>query len=167
MLSLSVPENTRDPVHRAVDLDEVVRALRDGEHVEGLAAGAQPEFEPARPLDIDVDRTAVQLDLVPAGAAPGYPKPVGLTAHPDIDLVLRLVPDLGTPALGGGEQPALLTSCVRLVGLEGGGQQGEPPAAMCSCSLTMSTPVVASVTGCSTCSRVLTSRNDSSRWLGS
>ena len=41
-----------------------------------------------------------------------------------------------------------------------------PPAAMCSCSLTMSTPVVASVTGCSTCNRVLTSRNDSSRSLG-
>ena len=41
-----------------------------------------------------------------------------------------------------------------------------PPAAMCNCSLTMLTPVVASVTGCSTCNRVLTSRNDSSRSLG-
>ena len=33
-----------------------------------------------------------------------------------------------------------------------------PPSATCSCSLTRSRPVVASVTGCSTCSRVLTSR---------
>ena len=118
-----------DPVHRAVDLDEVIRALRDREHVEGLAADAQPELEPARPLDIDLDRTAVQFDLVPAGPAPGHPQPVGLAARADIDLVPRLVPDLGTPALGGGEQAVLLASRVRLVGLEGGGQQGDvdPP----------------------------------------
>ena len=42
-----------------------------------------------------------------------------------------------------------------------------PPEAMCNCSLTMSTPVVASVTGCSTGSWELTPRNDSSRSLGS
>ena len=33
-----------------------------------------------------------------------------------------------------------------------------PPAATCSCALTRSIPVVSSVTGCSTCSRVFTSR---------
>ncbi|RMO98369.1 hypothetical protein ALQ30_200508 [Pseudomonas syringae pv. persicae] len=34
------------------------------------------------------------------------------------------------------------------------------PSAIRSCSITKSTPVVSSVTGCSTCKRVLTSRND-------
>ena len=37
-----------------------------------------------------------------------------------------------------------------------------PPAAMCSWALTRSRPVVSSVIGCSTCSRVLTSRNANS-----
>ncbi len=52
---------------------------------------------------------------------------------------------------------------------ESGGARSasRPPDATCSCSLTMSTPVVASVTGCSTCSRVFTSRKVSSRSLGS
>src|SRR5208282_2013744 len=55
-----------DPVYRAVDLDEVVRALRDREYVEGPAADAQPELEPSRPLDIHLDRTAVKIHLVAA-----------------------------------------------------------------------------------------------------
>ena len=42
-----------------------------------------------------------------------------------------------------------------------------PPMATCSWSLTMSTPVTASVTGCSTCSRVLTSMNDRTSRAGS
>ena len=39
-------------------------------------------------------------------------------------------------------------------------QRSFSPAAIRNCSRTRSTPVVSSVTGCSTCSRVLTSRND-------
>ena len=58
-------------------------------------------------------------------------------------------------------------ACPRAGGSPGPISASVPPAAMCSCSLTMSVPVQASVTGCSTCSRVLTSRNDSSFWPGS
>ena len=111
-------------MHRAVHLDQVVRALRDREHVEGLAADGQPELEPAGPVDVDFDRTAVEFHLVPDRAAPGHPELVRLAAHPDVDLVPGLVPDLGAPALGRGEQPVPLAPLVRLVGLEGGGQQG-------------------------------------------
>ena len=62
-----------DPVHRAVDLDQVVRALRDREHVEGLAADAQPQLEPARPLDVDVHRTAVEFHAGTGPAGTGTP----------------------------------------------------------------------------------------------
>ena len=62
--------------------------------------------------------------MVPHRAAPGDRELVGLTAHPDVDLVPGLVPDLGAPALGRGEQPVLLAPLVCLVGLEGSGQQG-------------------------------------------
>ena len=108
----------------AVHLDEVVRALGDREHVEGLAAGGQPDLEPAGAVDVDFDRTAVEYHLVSGRAAPGHPEFVGLAAHPDVDLVPGLVTDLGASALGRGEQPVLLAPLVRLVGLEGGGQQG-------------------------------------------
>ena len=47
-----------DPVHRPVDLDQVVRSLGDREHVEVLAADAEAELEPARPLDVDLHRLA-------------------------------------------------------------------------------------------------------------
>ena len=116
-------------MHRAVDLDEVVRALRDRQHVERLAADGQPELEPARSLDIHLHRTTVKIHVIPVWSATGHPQPVGLAACADVDLVERLVPDLRTPALGGSEQAVLLPSGVRLVGLERGGQQGDvdPP----------------------------------------
>src|SRR5262249_51527230 len=69
-----------NPVHRAVDLDEVVRALGDGEHMEGLVADAQRELKPSRALNIGLDRMAVQFHVVAVEAGPGHPQPVGLTA---------------------------------------------------------------------------------------
>ena len=122
-----------DPVHRSVDLDEIVRALRDREHVEVLVADAEGELEPARPLDVDLHRAALfisgHLHPVPGRPGPGHPKLVGLGADADVGLMPRLVPHLRAPALGGGEQPVLLASGMRLVGLEGGGQQRDvdPP----------------------------------------
>ena len=44
----------------------------------------------------------------------------------------------------------------------GGSASSRPPSATCSCSSTRSRPVVASVTGCSTCSRVFISRKKKS-----
>ena len=116
-------------MHRAVDLDEVVRALRDRQHVERLAADGQPELEPARSLDIHLHRTTVKIHVIPVWSATRHPQPVGLAARADVDLVERLVPDFRTPARGGSEQAVLLASGVRLVGLERGGQQGDvdPP----------------------------------------
>ena len=118
-----------EPVHRSVDLDQVVRALRDREHVEVLAADAEVELEPARPLDVDLHRAAVQLHPVPGRPGPGHPELVGLGADADVGLMPRLVPYLRAPVLGGGKQPVLLAPGVRLVGLEGGGQQRDvdPP----------------------------------------
>ncbi len=86
-------------MHRSVDLDQVVRTLRDREHVEALAADAEGELEPARPLDIGFHRTAVQLNPVPGRPRPGYPEPVGLGADADVGLIPRLVPHFRTPAL--------------------------------------------------------------------
>ena len=116
-------------MHRAVDLDEVVRTLRDREHVEALVADAQPQLEPARSLDVDVDRLAVEVHVIPIRPGPGHPQPVGLTAGPDVDLERRLVPDLGTAALGGGEQVVLLPSSVRLVRLDAVATRRRRPAA--------------------------------------
>ena len=124
-------------MYRSVDLDQVVRALRDREHVEVLAADAEGELEPARPLDVDLHRAALsisgsisgQLHPVPSRPGPGHPELVGLGADADVGLMPRLMPYLRAPVLGGGEQPVLLASGVRLVGLEGGGQQRDvdPP----------------------------------------
>ena len=73
--------------------------------------------------------SAVEHHAVVRGARPGDLEPVGLADDADVDLVPHLVADLGTPALGGEEQPALLAELVGLVGLHRGGQQRDVDAA--------------------------------------
>ena len=65
---------------------------------------------------------------------------------------------------GAGAKPCWGSSAFRRASMAwpndgGGSPSSSSPAAMRSCSLTRSTPVVISVTGCSTWSRVFTSRN--------
>ena len=72
----------------------------------------------------------------------------------DVEAVHR--PGLRLPVLGGilGVEPGL----DRVSPRGGGSGSRRPPSATCSCSSTRSRPVVASVTGCSTCRRVFISR---------
>jgi hypothetical protein len=64
---------TGDPVYRAIDLDQVVRPLRDREYVEVLAASGEGQLEPARSLDVGFYRVAVQAHPVPGRPGPGHP----------------------------------------------------------------------------------------------
>src|SRR4029450_13195282 len=89
-----------DAVHGAVDLDEVVAALRCRQHGERRVADDELALEAPGAFGLDVDGLAVQLHVVAPAAGLGDLQPVGLAAHPHVDLVPRLVPDLGTAALG-------------------------------------------------------------------
>ncbi len=60
------------------------------------------------------------------------------------------------PFSGSSAHSRASTACPRTAG---GTPVSRPPRATCSCSFTRSSPVVTSVTGCSTCNRVLTSMN--------
>jgi hypothetical protein len=53
----------------------------------------------------------------------GRPQPVGLAARAHVDLVPRLVPDLGAAPSGRGEQLLALPGHVRVLRLDGDGQQ--------------------------------------------
>src|SRR5215217_947135 len=73
---------------------------------------------------------------------------------------------------GAGEKPRAGSSALRRTSIAwprggGGSPSSRPPAATWSCSRTRSAPVTASVTGCSTCRRVLTSMNEKRRLSGS
>ena len=72
---------------------------------------------------------------------------------------------------GAGAKPRSGSSALRRASIAcpraaGGSPSSRPPAATWICSLTRSRPVVASVTGCSTWRRVLTSRKASARSCG-
>ena len=112
-------------MHGAVDLDEVVAALRRRQHRERRVADGELALEAPGALGLDVDGLAVQLHVVAPAAGLGDPQPVGLAAHPHVDLVPRLVPDLGTAALGGGEEALALAGHVRVLRLDGGREQGD------------------------------------------
>ena len=121
-----------DAVDGAVDLDEVVRALGDREDAEGPAADGEAALEAPGALDDHVDAlgaVAVEHHAVVRRARAGDPQPVGLADDAHVDLVPHLVADLGTPALGGEEQPALLAELVGAVRLDRGGQQRDVDAA--------------------------------------
>ena len=73
---------------------------------------------------------------------------------------------------GDGEKPRPGSSALRRTSMAwprdgGGSPSSRPPAATWSCSRTRSVPVTSSVTGCSTCRRVLTSMNENRSLSGS
>ena len=120
-----------DVVHGAVDLDEVVGTLRHRQHAERAPADGQASLEaPGAVHDhVDAGSVALEHDPVVRRLRAGHPQPVGLADDADVDLVPHLVADLGTAALGGEEQAALLAELVGLVGLDRGREQGDVDAA--------------------------------------
>ena len=73
---------------------------------------------------------------------------------------------------GAGRKPSAGSSALKRASIawpdgSGGSPSSRPAAATCSWSLTRSSPVTASVTGCSACRRALTSMNEKRRSAGS
>ena len=83
---------------------------------------------------------------------------------PTGNVSVSMVPGAGAKARWGSS--ALSRASMAYPAVGGGSPSSRPPPATWICSLTRSSPVVSSVTGCSTWRRVLTSRNANRRSAG-
>ena len=99
----------------------------------------------------------------------------GITSPSETPVSTRIPGPVGRPSSstvpGAGAKPrstssALTRASIACPRAAGGSPSSRPPAAMWICSFTRSRPVAASVTGCSTWRRVLTSRKVSVRSSG-
>ncbi len=104
----------RDPVRHAVDLDEQVRALDRGQRAVSAPAQLEAPLMRAEPLDVHLDRLAVDRHAVAARRDLSHRELVGLPAVAQIDGAREACAGLRTSAPGEGVEAGAVGRRLRL-----------------------------------------------------